>query len=113
MGLLETIKETVSVIQKADNLDLYRQILEIQRQALDLVEEVRKLKEENQELRDKLQRKGRIIRHKQPVVTLEGDNTVFCAACYGKDDKLIQMKLVDDHYWCPVCHLNHIRLPID
>jgi len=113
MGLLDTIKETASIIQKADNLDLYRQILDIQREALELQEEMRKLKEENHELKKKLEFRKKIIRHKQPVVTVEGDETIYCASCFGKDDKLIQMKLVDDYYWCPVCHVSHIHLPID
>jgi len=113
MGLLDTIKDAVSVIQKADNLDLYRQILDIQRQALEQQEAMLKLIAENKELKAQLQRKGRVIRHKQPVITLEGEDTVYCASCYGKDDKLIQMKLVDGYYWCPVCHVTHIHLPID
>jgi len=113
MGLLDTIRDTVSIIQKADNLDLYRQILDIQQQALEQQDEMSKLKEENQELRNKLKFRKKIIRHKEPVITIEGEETIYCASCFGKDDKLIQMKLIDDYYWCPVCHVSYIHLPID
>lgn len=113
MGLLDAIKETASIIQKADNLDLYRQILDIQREALEQQEELRKLMEENHELKKKLEFRGKIIRHREPVITIEGDETIYCASCYGNNDKFIQMKLVDDYYCCPVCNISYIHLPID
>ena len=113
MGLLETIKDTVSIIQKADNLDLYRQILDIQREALEQQEVMHKLQDENRELKEKLALKGKIIRHREPVITLEGDPTPYCAVCYGKENKLIQLKPVDNNYWCQNCGMGYIHTPID
>lgn len=113
MGLLENIKDAVSIIQKADNLDLYRQILDIQREALEQQEAMYKLQDENRELKDKLALKGRIIRHREPVITIEDDPTPYCAVCYGKENKLIQLKPVDDYYFCQNCKMSYIHTPID
>ena len=112
MGLLETIKDTVSIIQKADNLDLYKQILDIQKQALDQQEEIQRLREENRALKKKAAEKKKIVRHGEAVITLKGEQQVYCATCYGKDDKLIQMVLSDKCYYCPNCQMP-VHLPID
>lgn len=54
MGIIDNIKDIASIVQKADNIDLYSRILDLQKEAMDLVwqnnelkSEIRKLKEEN------------------------------------------------------------------
>ena len=49
MGLYEAFKDAISVAQKADNVELYRQLLDLSAQALDMQAEIAKLKEENTE----------------------------------------------------------------
>lgn len=51
MGLYDAMKDAVSLAQKADNIELYRQLLDLSAQALDLQSEVARLKEENSELK--------------------------------------------------------------
>ena len=46
MGLYEGIKDVAKVVQQADNIELYRQLLDLSAQALDLQAENSKLKEE-------------------------------------------------------------------
>ena len=50
MGLYEGIKDAIGIAQKADNIELYKQLLDLGAQALDLQAEVARLKEENAEL---------------------------------------------------------------
>ena len=50
MGLYEGIKDVAKVVQQADNIELYRQLLDLSAQALDLQAENSKLKEEIAEL---------------------------------------------------------------
>ena len=51
MGLYEGIKDVAKVVQQADNIELYRQLLDLSAQALDMQAEIAKLKEENNELK--------------------------------------------------------------
>lgn len=51
MGLYEGIKDVAKVVQQADNIELYRQLLDLSAQALDLQAENSKLKEEIADLK--------------------------------------------------------------
>ena len=51
MGLYEGIKDAIGLAQKADNIDLYKQLLDLGAQALDMQAEITRLREENAELR--------------------------------------------------------------
>ena len=59
----EAIKDVASIAQKADNIDLYKKLLDIGSDALDLQNKVFELAEENKELRSKLNEKESVIRH--------------------------------------------------
>ena len=47
MSLYEGIKDVAKVVQQADNVELYRQLLDLSASALDMQDEINKLKEEN------------------------------------------------------------------
>ena len=47
MGLYDAFKDAMNMAQKADNIELYRQLLDLGAQALDLQAEVARLKEDN------------------------------------------------------------------
>ena len=51
MGLYEGIKDVAKVVQQADNIDLYKKLLDLSAQALDQQAEIARLKAENEELR--------------------------------------------------------------
>ena len=107
MGLYEGIKDVAKVVQQADNIELYRNLLDLSAQALDMQAQIAALQKENEDLKNKLSSKKRIIRHKGIYITLEGEEEgiVYCSACYGKENKFIQMLNYDEgHYQCPVCH---------
>lgn len=106
MGLYEGIKDVAKVIQKADNLELYKNLLDLSSQALDMQAEISALQKENEELKAKLFQKERIFRHKGLYITLEGEEQgiVYCSVCYGKESTFIQMFDYDEEcYRCPVC----------
>lgn len=63
MGLYEGIKDVAKVVQQADNIELYRQLLDLSAQALDLQAENGQLKEELHELKKKQDLEDKIIRH--------------------------------------------------
>lgn len=107
MGLYEGIKDVAKVVQQADNIELYRQLLDLSAQALDMQAEIATLREENASLKNTLREKKNIVRHPIPIITLADDdvNAVYCAVCYGKDGNLIQMRDTGDYYFCRACSL--------
>lgn len=105
MGLYEGIKDVASLVQKADNIDLYRKLLDLSAQALDMQAEIARLKEENAELRKVQDLESRIIRHPENFLTLEGESEDirYCPVCWGNEHKLIQLILYDGDYCRFVC----------
>ena len=106
MGLYDGIKDLAKVVQQADNIDLYRQLLDLGAQALEMQDELRKLKEENSDLKHKVKEHQRINRHKGAFITIEGDNLniPYCAICYAKTGSLLQLRDFDAlRYGCYNC----------
>ena len=107
MGLYEGIKDIARVVQQADNVELYKKLLDLESQALDMQAEIATLQKENEELKLELYKKKRVVRHKGLFITLEGEQpeTVYCSTCYGKENMFIQMFDHDEEFYqCPVCH---------
>lgn len=105
MGLYEGIKDAIGIAQKADNIELYRQLLDLGAQALDMQAEITRLREENAELKKSNDLESRIIRHPENFITLDGesDDIRYCAVCWGNDHKLIQLRINDDEYCEFIC----------
>ena len=107
MNFLDMIKDVVDIAQKADNIELYRQLLDLNKAALDIQTEINDLKTENRKLKEQIDIKESIERHKDGLyVTLKNDpdKIRYCAVCWGRDQKLIQ--LFDDD----CCHECIIRM---
>ena len=78
MGIYEGIKDVAKVVQQADNVDLYKKLLDLSAQALDMQAELTRLKTENEELRKQQDLDKRIVRHKSPYITLSGESNDIC-----------------------------------
>ena len=96
MSLYDGIKDVAKIVQQADNVDLYRKLLDLSAQALDLQAENARLTEENRELKKSKSIEESICRHRNPYITLCDDpqNIKYCAVCWDSSHKLIQMKEV-------------------
>lgn len=106
MNLYDAMKDVLNLAQKADNIELYRQLLDLSAQALEQQSEITRLKEENVELRKAKDIEERIIRHEQPFITLanENANLMYCSTCWGKSKALIQLQCFDSgKFICPEC----------
>jgi hypothetical protein len=109
MGLYEGIKDVAKVVQQADNIELYRQLVELSAQALDMQNEINRLTTENTELRKKQELESKIVRHNGLYVTLEGDdNILYCSHCWDSERKLIQMFTENGKYRCPHCNIEGV-----
>ena len=117
MNLYDAFKDVIRIAQKADNIELYRQLLDLSAQALDLQAENARLKEENEMLKKRKINEDRIVRHKQPYLTLSDDelNLKYCAVCFDSEQTLIQMREINQSYGlkpdlhCQKCH-NHCEV---
>ena len=106
MGLYEAFKDAISVAQKADNIELYRQLLDLSAQALDMQAEIAKLKEENAELKKRKDIANEIVRHEHPFITLNGDEQTlcYCSHCWDSQQLLIQLNChANGTFECPHC----------
>ena len=106
MSFYDAFKDAISVAQKADNVELYRQLLDLSAQALDLQAEVARLREENTALRKSKDISEKVIRHEEPVVTIEGDtkNLYYCSHCWDSQQMIIQINCHNDGTFnCPHC----------
>ena len=63
MGLYEGIKDVAKIMQQADNIELYRQLLDLCEQALEMQNKINQLSSENAELKKKQDLEERIQRH--------------------------------------------------
>ena len=109
MGLYDGIKDVAKVMQQADNIDLYRQLLDLSAQALDLQAEISRLKEENEELKKKQDISGKVVRHLEPYVTIRDEEPAlcYCSHCWDIANQLIQLDCNDykGTFECPHCHM--------
>jgi len=95
MGLYEEIKDVAKVVQQADNVDLYKKLLDLSAQALDMKAEIAELKEENIQLKKENEQSDDIVYHntnisdfsdqEYPYITLASgnENIRYCAVCWG------------------------------
>lgn len=106
MGLYDALKDAIRVAQKANNIDLYRQLQDLSVQALDMQAEIAKLKEENKELKKKKNVARQIVRHEEPCITLKNDDKhlYYCSHCWDSQQLLIQVNCHENGTFdCPHC----------
>lgn len=107
MGILDTAKEAVQLVQKIDNIELYKQILDLQSEALKLVEEHGVLKGRIKDLEDKFVIKEQLL-HKENAYWISIDDGTsrdiregpFCVHCWDKDQKLVRLHHGTRYWWC-------------
>jgi hypothetical protein len=96
VGIIENIKEAVSLIQKTDNIDLTRGLLNVQAEALDLLEQNGKPRQRVSELEDQITKKGEVkldgsfyYRHREDG-SLDGP---YCTRCWDVQNLLVTVHL--------------------
>ena len=71
MAIYDIVKDAIGVAQKADNIDIYKKLLDIGQKALDLQNENAELKKKIECLTRVKQFEEDIVRHKEPYYTLK------------------------------------------
>ena len=112
MGVIDTLKDVMSIAQKVDNIDLYRKLLDLNIHALDMQSEIANLKEENARLKRKQDLSASIKRHKEAFITMEGEEPMlrYCSHCWDADEKLVQLLCDEDtgSFECPHCKVQGV-----
>lgn len=109
MGLLDEIKSLATTIQKIDNIELYRKILDLQAEAMKLLEEKAAVEKENRQLHDKLKIGGELefehnVYWRQDEDTGRSDGP-FCSNCWDSMQRLVRLhqKENPNYIECPTC----------
>ena len=113
MGFYDAFKDAISLAQKADNIELYRKLLELSHQALDMQNEISQLKEENAKLKNISILESEIEYYEDPFVTRKNDQKPikYCAACWVDKRKLVPLQdNANDNYFCPLCKAHVIDM---
>lgn len=110
MSFIETTKDIISVLQKADNIDLIQKMVGIQEEYLKFFEENTELKQQLKDLTEKLILKGK-MEFDGTVYKLDGRG-YYCPKCYEDEGKPINLTFHTDYNngYCPKCenHFYHI-----
>ena len=94
MGIIENIKEVVSLIQKTGNIEQVSQLLDVQKEALELLEQNGKLRKQVSELEDQIKIKGEVkieggVYYRYPE---EGEREgPYCTRCYDVKGLLVRL----------------------
>ena len=103
MGILDTAKDAVMLVQKIDNIELYRKILDLQADALKIQEENDKLRGKVKSLEEALQIQGTLVFEDNSyfVIKVGSKEGPYCSLCWDKDRQLVR-KHKDEHdwWWC-------------
>lgn len=116
MAIYDFIKDAIGVAQKADNIDLYKKLLDIGQMALDLQNENSELKKQIEDLKRTEDFEKDVIRQIEPYYTLKSDGEdsklYYCATCLGKDRIKIQMYYDgESKLSCPLCKTSFTMTP--
>ncbi len=106
MGLYDGIKDVAKIVQQADNIDLYRKLIDLSAQALDMQSEIQRLSEENRRLVLLIETASDIERHPEQFITKTSDKQLlrYCAHCWDVDKKMVQLNCSDNgSFYCPHC----------
>ena len=108
MGVIENVKEVTTLIQKIDNIELYKKILDLQGEILTLVDENRKLKSELDDLKERQKVRDSLVFDHSVYMLKKSDGQEsgpFCAPCWDGGKKLVRLSDYDhpEYLWCQVC----------
>ncbi len=111
MGMIDAIKDAATLVQKADNIDLYRVLLQVQQEALNLVQEKSLLVEENIRLREQVRdlqakagARASLVR-RDGMYFAEGDRDPFCPHCWETEQMQVHLARYQNQpgYFCRKC----------
>jgi hypothetical protein len=111
VGVYEAVKDAISIAQKADNLDLMRQLLDLQKEIQDMQQENFELHKKIDELENYISREKKIKYNANRTACYivdegEMEGGPYCTHCWEADTKLISLhSLQSGYHLCPHCKI--------
>jgi|BarGraIncu00222A_1022003.scaffolds.fasta_scaffold122507_1 hypothetical protein len=106
MKLYFHIMNLASNMQKAGNMELYRQLIDLSVQVFEMEQENIRLSVRIIGIQKLKDLESRVVRHDKVYVTIQGDSksVKYCSHCWDSERKLIQIDARDNQYSiCPHC----------
>jgi hypothetical protein len=107
MGIIDTLKDVATLVQKTDNIELTKEIIALQTGVVAMLDENRTLRERVLALESALDLKGKMQFDRDAYWMGEGraeKDGPYCPRCYDHDGKTIRMLLgFNDVFRCPEC----------
>lgn len=95
MSILTDVREAVELAQKADNIDLYRRVLDLQGEVQELVQEKRDLEDDVRDLREALafsetlEAVGDVYVAREDREITDGP---FCTRCWDVEGRAVRLR---------------------
>lgn len=114
MGILDTAKEAVQLVQKIDNVELYKTILDLQSDALKVMEDNAELREQNKALEEAFKIKDTLVFENNAYFTVHEEKKAgpYCTYCWDKERQLVCLHKDEKNWWWCLIHQKqkrHIR----
>jgi len=104
MSVIDTVKEFAGVIQKLDNMDLLKRMVELQEQVYEVVNENLELKATNRELTETLKTRAQMTARKNSY--WRGEDGPFCMRCFDEAQLTMRMVVATGRPpRCPKCQM--------
>ena len=107
MGIIDTAKDVATLVQKLDNIELNKKILELQGQIMSVLEENHSLKDQVRNLRGKLEFQGSLNFRQNMYFCELPDGTEdgpFCSRCWDVEKTAVRLQtLHSGAKFCPGC----------
>jgi len=107
MGILETVKDVATLVQKAGNIELYQKISELQVQIMSVLEENHSIKSQVRDLTKRLEFQGTLEFRGNMYFRELADGTEdgpFCSRCWDVEHTAVRLQsLRDGTKFCPGC----------
>lgn len=115
MSIVDNIKDVVSVVQQAGNLELYQKLLDLQRDALGLVEENFALKKENNTLRETDKLESELVAENSAYWRGAEKVGPYCTRCWDAERKLVHLHPDGNpaYFRCPNCKADSVKAKPD
>lgn len=108
MSWYDLFKDVITAAQKADNIELYKQLLDLQKAMQDMQQENFELKKKNEELTSIIDTSKRIVYSKKrgAVYVINDDGSKegpYCTHCWETDKLTVSLHNYGSYYHCPHC----------
>jgi hypothetical protein len=119
MGLIDAARDAIKLVDKANNLDLYKRLVDLQVEAVELTEQLKGKDERIAHLEDALLLKGKLVcKGSVYFVVDDGGNFTdgpFCTKCFDVDHNKCRIvprgRIANPDVWCLRCKVPFTSLP--